>query len=98
VGETYDGEVDPLLLVEGEERRLFSAISGARGAAAAAVDQEDFEGAMAALAQFRAPVDAFFEKVHVNAPESSVRANRLRLLNQIRRATLTIADFSKVTG
>ncbi len=53
---------------------------------------------MRALARLRAPVDAFFEKVLVNAPEADVRANRLRLLNKIRQATLAVADFSKIGG
>ncbi len=53
---------------------------------------------MAALAPLRAPVDAFFEKVRVNDPDPAIRANRLRLLNRIREATLAVADFSKVGG
>ncbi len=59
---------------------------------------EDFAGAMSALAALRAPVDAFFEQVRVNAEEADVRANRLRLLNRIREATLAVADFSKIAG
>jgi glycyl-tRNA synthetase beta chain len=46
----------------------------------------------------RAPVDAFFDKVLVNAPDPAVRANRLKLLNRIRQATLAVADFSKIGG
>ena len=53
---------------------------------------------MGALAKLRAPVDAFFDKVLVNAPDPAVRANRLRLLNRIREATLAVADFSKIAG
>ena len=53
---------------------------------------------MAALARLRAPVDAFFDKVLVNAPDALLRANRLRLLNRIRQATLAVADFSKIAG
>jgi glycyl-tRNA synthetase beta chain len=53
---------------------------------------------MTALAALRAPVDAFFDKVRVNADDPKVRANRLRLLNRIREATLAVADFSKVGG
>jgi glycyl-tRNA synthetase beta chain len=53
---------------------------------------------MAALAKLRAPVDAFFEHVRVNADDAKVRANRLRLLNRLREATLAVADFSKVGG
>ncbi len=97
-GETYDGDVDPALLTEPEERTLFEAIGAAEGEVRAAVEVEDFADAMRALASLRAPVDAFFDKVLVNAPEPDVRANRLRLLNTIRRTTLAVADFSKIAG
>ena len=96
--EKYDGEVDPHLLVEPEEKSLFEAIGAAEGEARAAVDLEDFDRAMAALAKLRGPVDAFFDKVLVNAPDPKLRANRLKLLNRIREATLAVADFSKVEG
>ena len=58
----------------------------------------DVAGAMRALAELRAPVDAFFDKVTVNAPDPAVRANRLALLSEIRAATLTVADFSRIAG
>ena len=77
---------------------LAAAIDTAIPAATAAIESEDFEAAMTALATLRAPVDAFFDHVMVNAPEAKVRANRLRLLNRIREATLAVADFSKVGG
>ncbi len=97
-GESYDGEVNPALLAEPEERALFEAVGAAEGEVRAAVEVEDFADAMRALAKLRAPVDAFFDKVLVNAPEADVRANRLRLLNKIRQATLAVADFSRVGG
>ncbi len=53
---------------------------------------------MTALAKLRAPVDAFFEKVTVNADDKAVRENRLRLLALIRSALHEVADFSKVEG
>jgi glycyl-tRNA synthetase beta chain len=94
----FDGAVDEKLLAEPEEKALAAAIGTAIPAASKAVDAEDFEGAMTALAALRAPVDAFFDQVMVNAPDEKIRANRLRLLNQIRHATLAVADFSKVGG
>jgi glycyl-tRNA synthetase beta subunit len=51
-----------------------------------------------AAALGRAPVDAFFDKVTVNAPDAALRANRLALLSEIRAATLNVADFSKIAG
>src|SRR5690606_3456454 len=97
-GERYEGSIDPALLEEVEEKALASAVDAVIPAATKAVGAEDFEGAMSELAKLRAPVDAFFETVLVNAPEPSVRANRLRLLDKIREATRAVADFSKVGG
>ena len=54
--------------------------------------------AMHALAKLRAPVDAFFDKITVNADDARLRRNRLQLLNELRGVMHTIADFSKVAG
>lgn len=53
---------------------------------------------MSAMAKLRAPVDAFFDAVTVNADDPNLRENRLRLLNRIRETTKTVADFSKIAG
>ena len=95
---TYGGEPDPALFKQGEERDLFDRIEEARAEATHAIGREDFAAAMTALARLRAPVDAFFDKVTVNADEPQVRANRLCLLSLIRAALHEVADFSKVEG
>jgi glycyl-tRNA synthetase beta chain len=97
-GAAFAGVVDPALLRAPEERTLFEAVGAATGAAEAAVAIEDYDGAMRALAALRTPVDVFFDKVRVNDDDPAVRENRLRLLNQIRAATLAVADFSKIEG
>lgn len=94
----HDGAVDPALLTQDEEKALFMALTAAKATAAPRVEAEDFTGVMAAFSILRAPVDAFFEKVTVNAPEAPVRANRLRLLSQIRATLALVADFSKIEG
>ena len=66
--------------------------------ASAALEKEDFAGAMRALSKLRGPVDAFFDKVTVNADDAALRENRLKLLNMLRRATRTVADFSRIEG
>jgi glycyl-tRNA synthetase beta chain len=81
-----------------EEKALAVVLAKAKDEAAAAVEAEDFEGAMRALSRLRQPVDAFFDKVTVNAEDPGLRANRLRLLNSIREATRTVADFSRIEG
>ncbi len=94
----FDAAPDAALLVEPEEKSLAAAIAIATKDATAAVEREDFAAAMSALAALRAPVDAFFEKVTVNADDAGLRANRLKLLAQIRAALHKVADFSKVEG
>ena len=61
-------------------------------------NETPFEDAMEALSSLRAPVDLFFEKVTVNAPEPELRLNRLRLLARLRRAVNEVADLSRVAG
>ena len=57
---------------------------------------------MRAMAKLRPHVDAFFDKVTVNVADRSdkekLRENRLKLLNEIRDATRTVADFSRIEG
>lgn len=95
---TYGGEPDPALFKQTEERELFDRIEEARAEATHAIGREDFAAAMTALARLRQPVDAFFDKVTVNADEKPVRENRLRLLSLIRLSLHEVADFSKVEG
>ncbi|MFL4997742.1 MAG: glycine--tRNA ligase subunit beta [Microvirga sp.] len=100
-GRAYD-EAPDLQIVNDqgqiEEKALAVVLHGAKEEAQKAVEAEDFEGAMRALSRLRQPVDAFFDKVTVNAEDPTLRANRLRLLNSIREATRTVADFSRIEG
>jgi glycyl-tRNA synthetase beta chain len=81
-----------------EEKALADALAAAGAEARERVAQEDFAGAMRALAALRAPVDEFFLKVTVNADDAELRVNRLRLLGELRAAVHTVADFSKIAG
>ena len=94
----YDAAPDAALLQQPEERALWDALSREAEGARPAIAREDFEGAMLALSRLRAPVDAFFDKVTVNADDPALRENRLRLLNALRAATRAVADFSKIEG
>ena len=94
----YSGAPDAKLLADAEEKSLAEAIATAKKEASAAVVKEDFAAAMTAMAKLRPAVDAFFDKVTVNADDKAVRANRLRLLNEIRAATRAVADFSRIEG
>jgi glycyl-tRNA synthetase beta chain len=95
---TYSGEPDAGKLTAPEEKALAVAIKTAEAEVASALKNEDFEAAMRAMAKLRAPVDAFFDKVIVNADDKAVRENRLKLLNRIREATRSVADFSRIEG
>jgi glycyl-tRNA synthetase beta chain len=94
----YSGEPDGELLAEPAERALAAAIAKARFDTNAAIAVENFTGAMNALAELRAPVDVFFDKVTVNVNDSSLRTNRLKLLSEIRDTTYNVADFSRISG
>ena len=94
----FEAATDPALFDLPEERALGDALGTVEAETAAAVAREDFEAAMRAMARLRPAVDAFFDKVTVNAADAGLRLNRLRLLNALRRTTLTVADFGKVSG
>jgi glycyl-tRNA synthetase beta chain len=81
-----------------EEKALHKALGTAHQQVTDSVAKEDFGTAMRALAALRSPVDAFFDKVTVNADEKDLRGNRLRLLNSIRNTFNLVADFSKIEG
>ena len=99
---SHAGAADAALLREPQEIMLYEAIQKVKKDTVAAINVENFAGAMRALAELRAPVDAFFDKVTVNVtgvPDAAaLRANRLALLSEIRAATLNVADFSKIAG
>jgi glycyl-tRNA synthetase beta chain len=95
-GVSYDGAPDPMLLSQDEERALAKALESAGTAVDPLIAAEDFAGAMAKYAALRPVVDAFFDKVTVNADNVDIRANRLRLLSRIRGTLNKIADFSRI--
>ena len=80
------------------EAALFDALAAQTPRIDAALAEEDFEGAMRALASLRGAVDLFFETVLVNADDPEVRAGRLRLLLWTQREMRKVADFSLVSG
>ena len=95
---SYTGSPDSQKYELPEEKALAEAVDVARGDAREAIAKEDFTEAMRAMAKLRPRVDAFFDKVTVNVDKEELRANRLKLLNEIREATRSVADFSKIEG
>jgi glycyl-tRNA synthetase beta chain len=93
---SYAGEPDRHRLHAPEEQELFFRLMSVSDDIVGALEREAFGEAMTALARMRQPVDAFFDRVTVNANEPEVRENRLYLLNQIRSALSAVADFSLI--
>lgn len=83
---------------EPQEQALLTMIEKVEAETRDRVAGEDFAAAMEALSRLRPAVDDFFDHVTVNSEDAELRDNRLRLLNRIRQATLTIADFSRISG
>ncbi len=94
----FGGEILPAAFELPEEVSLFTALEQAADNASAAIDREDFVAAMEALAQLRAPVDAFFDAVTVNVEDARLRENRLKLLAKIGRTLGSVAEFSMIEG
>ena len=90
------GEVRPELLEAPEEKALYDEAQRVLGEAARLRASEDYIGALQAVAALRPAVDAFFDKVLVNAPDEGVRANRLALLGRLMTEVSSIADFSEI--
>jgi glycyl-tRNA synthetase beta chain len=97
-GKSYSGQGVSMAGDPPEVDALVSALNKAAPDASAALEKEDFSGAMRALSKLRGPVDAYFDKVTVNADKPDVRENRLKILSQIRDALGRVADFSKIEG
>jgi glycyl-tRNA synthetase beta chain len=85
-------------LKESEEILLYSALDEGKKNIHAALAREDFTSAMREMATLRKPVDVFFDKVLVNAPESELRKNRLGLLAVLREVLHLAGDLSKIEG
>jgi len=97
-GVEYSFGADVKFAETDEEKALFTALDTAEPQIAGALKSEDFAAAMRAMADLRAPIDAFFEAVQVNTDNDIVRRNRLNLLSRIRTACSSVADLTRVEG
>ncbi len=84
------------LLQEAAEQHLAKAMSSIRPAVEQAISQHDYAAALSALAALREPVDAFFADVMVMADDAAVRANRLKLLQDLASLMNGVADISQL--
>ncbi|MEP2681333.1 MULTISPECIES: glycine--tRNA ligase subunit beta [Rhodobacterales] len=97
-GVEYSYGADVKFAETDEERTLFAALDAAEAKITPAMDSQDFQTAMAAMATLRQPIDAFFEAVQINADNPTVRRNRLNLLSRIRTICSSVADLTKIDG
>jgi glycyl-tRNA synthetase beta chain len=88
--------VEELLLVEPAEKALANALRSAGPLADKLFDNGEYTASLRELAVLKAPVDAFFDSVMVNADDKDLRANRLALLSQLHAAMNRVADLSKL--
>ncbi|MFW9595429.1 MAG: glycine--tRNA ligase subunit beta, partial [Macromonas sp.] len=95
-----DAEVEPFvnvdLLQEAAEAALSAALLHVAPEADAALARGDYTANLKALAALKAPVDAFFDQVMVNAPDPLLKANRLGLLAKLHQAMNRVADLSRL--
>jgi len=94
----YNGGADAAKLQQAEEKSLHAALASVASSGEQLIKSENFGNAMSQLAKLRQPVDAFFDKVTVNAEDRKLRENRLRLLSKIRWTLNKVADFSRIEG
>jgi len=91
-------EVKPELLQEAAEKALATAIADVQPQADLLFELHDYTGSLKALAALKAPVDAFFDDVMVNAEDPALRANRLALLGRLHAAMNRVADLSRLAS
>ena len=91
-------QVNPALLTEAAESALAKALAEVAPAADAAFAAGNYTGSLQALAALRAPVDAFFDGVMVNADDPALKANRLGLLKTLHHAMNRVADLGRLAA
>jgi glycyl-tRNA synthetase beta chain len=90
--------VDPALFVEGAERALHAALGEVAPRADALFEQREYAASLRKLAALKAPVDAFFDQVLVNADDAALRNNRLALLATLHAAMNRVADLARLAN
>lgn len=93
-----NGAVQPTLFVEAAEKALHEQLAQVTPRVQSQLEARAYTGALSALAALRAPVDAFFDGVMVNAEDPALRANRLALLSALHQQMNCVADISKLAA
>ena len=90
--------IDEARLVEPAEKALRGSIASVAPRADALFDSGEYTASLRELAALKAPVDAFFDQVMVNADDPALRANRLALLSRLHRSMNRVADLSRLAA
>ncbi len=93
-----DAHVNPALLQEDAERNLYAVMQRLVPESEAQFKAGDYTACLQTLAALRAPVDAFFDDVMVNAEEMDLRLNRQGLLKSLHVAMNRVADLSRLAA
>ena len=93
---TEAADLDDELLQEDSERALAAALRESRQRTDPMFERGDYEAALRDFAALRAPVDAFFDSVMVNAEDDALRRNRLALLAGLHALMNRVADLSQL--
>jgi glycyl-tRNA synthetase beta chain len=96
--EAVDAHVNPELLQEQAEQDLYAALQRFVPEADAQFAAGDYTASLQTLAVLRAPVDAFFDDVMVNAEQLDLRLNRQGLLKSLHDAMNRVADLSRLAA
>lgn len=94
--QSIDGQPETGLLQEGAEQALFDALAQSTSTLDPLLESDDYAAALTVLADLRAPIDAFFEGVMVNAEDPALKLNRLKLLSALRAQFLRVADIAEM--
>ncbi|HEU5212587.1 MAG TPA: glycine--tRNA ligase subunit beta [Gaiellaceae bacterium] len=91
-----EGAVDPTFLQEPAEQAVWETLQRVEAEITPRVEGRDFDGALTVAAELGPPLDRFFDEVLVMAEDSAVRANRLRLLAEVRETLRAVGDLSEL--
>jgi glycyl-tRNA synthetase beta chain len=91
-----EGDVDPGLLNESAEKKLFESYLAIRGPVSRHIENKEFSQALEKIVEIKPAVDGFFDEVMVMVEDVSLRTNRLHLLYQISGLFSELADFSRI--
>lgn len=90
------GDVDPTLLAEDAEKKLFDVLGDHEPIAKLFFEKGEYEGMLATLTPLKTPVDAFFADVMVNSEDEKLRLNRLALLKRLFTLMNRVAELSRL--